>query len=38
VMKTFEVTPDIELLEHGTLGLEFERTLKAARFIDKRNQ
>ena len=38
VMKTFEVTPQIELLDHGTLGREFEKTLKAARFIDKRNQ
>ena len=36
VSRTFEVTPEIELLEHGALGREFEKTLKAARFIDRR--
>jgi phenylacetate-CoA ligase len=34
--KTFEVTPEIVFLERGTLGKEFESTIKAARFVDKR--
>ena len=32
VQKTFEVTPEIEFLEPGTLGKEFEASIKAARF------
>jgi phenylacetate-CoA ligase len=36
VQKTFEVTPEIEFLEIGTLGKEFETSIKAARFVDKR--
>jgi phenylacetate-CoA ligase len=34
--KTFEVTPEIDFLELGTLGREFEASVKAARFVDKR--
>ena len=36
VQKTFEVTPEIAFLEPGTLGKEFEASIKAARFVDKR--
>ncbi|MGZ5867901.1 MAG: hypothetical protein ACXWKC_21265, partial [Xanthobacteraceae bacterium] len=36
VQKTFEVKPEIEFLEPGTLGKEFETSIKAARFVDKR--
>jgi phenylacetate-CoA ligase len=36
VQKTFEVTPEIEFLAPGTLGKEFEASIKAARFVDKR--
>jgi phenylacetate-CoA ligase len=36
VQKTFEVTPEIVFLESGTLGKEFEASIKAARFVDKR--
>ncbi len=36
VMRTFEVTPEIAFLESGTLGKEFEASIKAARFVDKR--
>jgi phenylacetate-CoA ligase len=36
VQKTFEVTPEIEFLEPGTLGKEFEASIKAARFVDRR--
>ena len=36
VRKTFEVTPEIVILETGTLGKEFESTIKAARFVDRR--
>ncbi len=36
VQKTFEVTPEIIFLERGTLGKEFEASIKAARFVDKR--
>ena len=34
--KSFEVTPEITFLEHGTLGKEFEASIKAARFVDRR--
>lgn len=37
VAKTFETNADIAFLESGALGREFEKTLKAARFIDRRN-
>ncbi len=36
VRKTFEVAPEIVFLEPGTLGKEFEASIKAARFVDKR--
>jgi phenylacetate-CoA ligase len=36
IQKTFEVTPEIIFLERGTLGKEFEASIKAARFVDKR--
>ena len=36
VSQTFESTPRITLLDIGTIGREFEATLKAARFVDKR--
>jgi phenylacetate-CoA ligase len=36
VLKTFEVAPEIVFLEPGTLGKEFESSIKAARFVDKR--
>lgn len=36
VSKTFEVTPEIAFLDSGTLGKEFEASIKAARFVDKR--
>lgn len=38
IAKTFEVSADIEFLESGALGREFEKTLKAARFIDRRGE
>jgi phenylacetate-CoA ligase len=33
---TFQVTPEITVLEAGTLGREFEASVKAARFVDRR--
>ncbi len=33
---TFEVTPNIVVLERGTLAHEFESSVKAPRFVDKR--
>jgi phenylacetate-CoA ligase len=33
----FEVRPVINLLETGTLAKEFEASVKAPRFVDKRN-
>jgi phenylacetate-CoA ligase len=36
VQKTFEVAPEIVFLEPGTLGKEFEASIKAPRFVDKR--
>lgn len=33
---TFEVSPEVEILQLGTLAAEFERSIKAPRFIDKR--
>lgn len=32
----FELTPEIEVLETGTLAREFEKAVKAPRFVDKR--
>jgi phenylacetate-CoA ligase len=36
VSKAFEITPELEFLEPGTLGREFEASVKAARFVDRR--
>jgi phenylacetate-CoA ligase len=36
VSKAFDVTPEIVVLESGTLGREFEASVKAPRFVDKR--
>jgi phenylacetate-CoA ligase len=36
IARTFEVSPEITFLESGTLGREFEASIKAARFVDKR--
>ena len=33
---TFEVLPLVEILETGTLGREFEKSIKAPRFVDHR--
>lgn len=35
--KTFEVTPDVVVLETGTLAKEFESSVKAPRFVDRRD-
>ena len=37
VKKTFEITPEIELLELGTLAKQFESSIKAPRFVDQRS-
>jgi phenylacetate-CoA ligase len=36
IKRTFEVSPDVEVLSLGTLAAEFERSIKAPRFVDKR--
>jgi phenylacetate-CoA ligase len=36
VKRTFEVMPKIEVLPLGTLAAEFERSVKAPRFVDQR--
>ncbi len=36
VKRTFEVTPEVVLLEAGTLAREFETSVKAPRFADRR--
>ena len=36
IKRTFEVTPDVEVLPLGTLAAEFERSIKAPRFADRR--
>jgi phenylacetate-CoA ligase len=36
VKKTFEVAPLVEVLPLGTLAAEFERSVKAPRFVDRR--
>ena len=33
----FEITPKVVILERGTLAKEFENSLKAPRFVDRRN-
>jgi phenylacetate-CoA ligase len=34
--KTFQITPEVTLLERGTIAKEFEANVKAPRFVDKR--
>ncbi len=36
IRKTFQVTPEITLLERGTIAREFEANVKASRFVDRR--
>lgn len=37
-MKTkFELTPEVEVLETGTIARQFEQSVKAPRFVDRRN-
>ena len=36
VKNTFEVTPAVDVLPRGSLATEFERSLKAPRFVDRR--
>ena len=36
VKETFEVTPELVILESGTLAREFESSIKAPRFTDNR--
>jgi phenylacetate-CoA ligase len=36
IRATFEVRPDVEVLETGTLAREFEASVKAPRFVDRR--
>jgi len=36
IKKTFQVTPQVTLLERGTIAREFEANVKAPRFVDKR--
>jgi phenylacetate-CoA ligase len=36
VAKSFQLTPEITFLEHGIIGKEFEASIKAARFVDRR--
>ncbi len=37
VKNTFEVTPEVTVLEIGTLAKEFETSVKAPRFVDRRS-
>jgi phenylacetate-CoA ligase len=36
VKNTFEISPLVQIIERGSLALEFERSLKAPRFVDRR--
>src|SRR5499426_1058905 len=36
VLKSFEVAAEITFLDRGTIGREFEASIKAARFVDRR--
>jgi phenylacetate-CoA ligase len=36
VKNTFEISPVVEVLARGSLAAEFERSLKAPRFVDRR--
>lgn len=37
IKETFEITPAVNVLPGGTLATEFERAMKAPRFVDRRN-
>jgi phenylacetate-CoA ligase len=37
IKQTFEVTPEVAVLEPGTLAREFEASVKAPRFADRRS-
>jgi len=37
IKRTFEITPEITALEPGSIAREFERSVKAPRFIDRRD-
>jgi phenylacetate-CoA ligase len=37
VKNAFEVMPSVEVLPLGRLAAEFERSVKAPRFVDQRN-
>jgi phenylacetate-CoA ligase len=36
IKKTFEINPNVEVISLGTLAAEFERSVKAPRFVDRR--
>ncbi len=36
IKQTFEITPAVAVLPRGTLATEFERSMKAPRFVDRR--
>jgi hypothetical protein len=36
VLKSFEIAAEITFLDRGTIGREFEGSIKAARFVDRR--
>jgi phenylacetate-CoA ligase len=36
VKNTFEISPSVQVLQRGSLAAEFERSLKAPRFVDRR--
>jgi phenylacetate-CoA ligase len=36
VKNTFEVSPLVQVIQRGSLAVEFERSLKAPRFVDRR--
>jgi len=36
VKNTFEISPSVQVLQRGSLAAEFERSLKAPRFVDHR--
>ena len=36
IKNTFEITPRVSILERGSLAKEFESSVKAPRFVDRR--
>ena len=36
IKRTFQVTPEVTLLERGTIARDFEATVKPSRFVDRR--